>query len=136
MSQPHPSVFFPEPERYELRGSVPPSLDLDRRAFFRLAGAGVVVALLADEAVAFQPGRQRPGGAAPKELGAWLHVGEDSVVTVFTGKVEVGQNIRTSLTQVVADELRCPPGRVRLVMRSEEHTSELQSHLNLVCRLL
>src|SRR5260370_29427553 len=26
--------------------------------------------------------------------------------------------------------------RLRLVERSEEHTSELQSHLNLVCRLL
>src|SRR5262249_47663411 len=35
---------------------------------------------------------------------------------VFTGKVEVGQGIRTSLTQVVAEELRCPPGQIRLVM--------------------
>src|SRR5260370_26816249 len=26
--------------------------------------------------------------------------------------------------------------RMRICMRSEEHTSELQSHLNLVCRLL
>src|SRR5690606_41575195 len=31
----------------------------------------------------------------------------------------------------------CPwPGRLRLVARSEEHTSELQSRENLVCRLL
>src|SRR5690242_21109190 len=28
------------------------------------------------------------------------------------------------------------PDRVRLRFRSEEHTSELQSHVNLVCRLL
>src|SRR5260370_23891237 len=28
------------------------------------------------------------------------------------------------------------PGNLALVPRSEEHTSELQSHLNLVCRLL
>src|SRR5260370_28610486 len=28
------------------------------------------------------------------------------------------------------------PGRQRALRRSEEHTSELQSHLNLVCRLL
>src|SRR6476661_9339490 len=27
-------------------------------------------------------------------------------------------------------------GKVLLLVRSEEHTSELQSHLNLVCRLL
>src|SRR5260370_19432216 len=29
-----------------------------------------------------------------------------------------------------------PHGFVRLLHRSDEHTSELQSHLNLVCRLL
>src|SRR5260370_19799195 len=29
-----------------------------------------------------------------------------------------------------------PPPRQRASLRSEEHTSELQSHLNLVCRLL
>src|SRR5260370_20329415 len=29
-----------------------------------------------------------------------------------------------------------PPGGWRCRFRSEEHTSELQSHLNLVCRLL
>src|SRR5260370_30084870 len=29
-----------------------------------------------------------------------------------------------------------PPRRVGRLLRSEEHTSELQSHLNLVCRLL
>src|SRR5260370_25673337 len=31
---------------------------------------------------------------------------------------------------------RIPGGPVRAPWRSEEHTSELQSHLNLVCRLL
>src|SRR5207237_6756794 len=33
-----------------------------------------------------------------------------------------------------SDDERAKKGRLRL--RSEEHTSELQSHLNLVCRLL
>src|SRR2546427_2790708 len=40
-----------------------------------------------------------------------------------------------------ADPVRCrhvtrPPNRVRVAARSEEHTSELQSQSNLVCRLL
>ena len=35
-------------------------------------------------------------------------------VTAFTGKVEIGQNIRTSLAQVVADELRVPLERDHL----------------------
>src|SRR5262249_55429355 len=45
-----------------------------------------------------------------------LHVSEQGAVTVYTGKVEIGQNIRTSLTQVVAEELRTPVGRISLVM--------------------
>src|SRR5260370_18960532 len=32
--------------------------------------------------------------------------------------------------------LSAPPKRFTITRRSEEHTSELQSHLNLVCRLL
>src|SRR5260370_7174785 len=32
--------------------------------------------------------------------------------------------------------LKAPAGMTRSLARSEEHTSELQSHLNLVCRLL
>jgi nicotinate dehydrogenase subunit B len=102
---------FIEPERYELQEAA--AWELDRRQFFRIAGGGVVVALLlGDSAFGQRPGR--PSG--PKEVGGWLHVGEDGVVTVYTGKVEIGQNIRTSLTQVVAEELHTPVERIRLVM--------------------
>ena len=52
----------------------------------------------------------------PKDISAWLHVAEDGEVTVFTGKVEVGQNIRTSLAQQVAEELRAPMGSISLTM--------------------
>src|SRR5262249_3971869 len=51
----------------------------------------------------------------PEEITAWLHVGEDGTVTAFTGKVEIGQNIRTSLAQTVADELRVSFESVRMV---------------------
>ncbi len=43
-------------------------------------------------------------------------MGEDGSVTVYTGKVEVGQNARTSLTQAVAEELHTPVERIKLVM--------------------
>ena len=52
----------------------------------------------------------------PDNIGAWLHIGEDGTVTVFTGKTEVGQNIRTSLAQAVAEELRAPIASIKLVM--------------------
>src|SRR5690606_26684054 len=50
------------------------------------------------------------------EIAAWLHVGEGGAVTVHTGKVEVGQDIRTSLAQAVAEELCVALSAVRLVM--------------------
>jgi isoquinoline 1-oxidoreductase len=114
-----------EPERYELWEDDRLSVELSRRSFFRIVGGGLVVALVLGRgtAPALAQARRRPiGGRFPREIGAWLHIGKDSAVTVYTGKTEVGQNIRTSLTQVVAEELRVPLSRVRLVMADTELT--------------
>src|SRR5262249_6710057 len=54
--------------------------------------------------------------------GAWLHIAESGAVTAYTGKVEVGQNIRTSLTQAVAEELRVPTSAIKLVMGDTDLT--------------
>src|SRR5581483_111351 len=58
----------------------------------------------------------RNGDGQPENIGAWLHIAPNGTVTAFTGKAEMGQNIRTSLTQAVADELRCAPSLVRMTM--------------------
>ncbi|MEO7142018.1 MAG: molybdopterin cofactor-binding domain-containing protein, partial [Bryobacteraceae bacterium] len=108
-----------EPERYELYAAPPYKFELDRRDFFRTLGAGFVVVLLARDVDAQESGGRRRGGVRqemPREIIAWLHIGENGYITVFTGKVEVGQNIRTSLAQAVAGELRVPLDRVNLVM--------------------
>jgi isoquinoline 1-oxidoreductase len=111
------------PERYELAAVPPYAFALDRRAFFKALGGGLaVVAFAARSGEAAQAPRGRGGGAQPQELGAWLHVGEEGVITVFTGKVEVGQDIRTSLTQVVLEELPAPVEAVRLVMGDTAQT--------------
>src|SRR4030095_11091618 len=92
---------------------------VDRRRFFKVLGGGVAVLLFANAALAQesgQSGRRRRGGQRPADLGAWLHIGEDGTVTVFSGKAEVGQNIKTSLAQVVAEELRMPISSVRMVL--------------------
>jgi isoquinoline 1-oxidoreductase len=52
----------------------------------------------------------------PKEIGAWLHIGEDGTVTGFAGKAEIGQNVRTSLAQTIADELGVAFASVRMVL--------------------
>src|SRR5207344_2122093 len=53
---------------------------------------------------------------------AWLHIDKDGLVTVFTGKVEMGQNIRTSLSQQVAEELRVAVDAIRVVMGDTDLT--------------
>ncbi len=121
----HDNSGFPhEPERYELYTDPPYHFDLGRRDFFRLLGAGIVVLVTLPAAEASQEsgaGRRR-GEETPQDLAAWLHIGEDGQVTVFTGKVEAGQGSRTELTQVVAEELRSPVEMINLVMGDTDLT--------------
>jgi isoquinoline 1-oxidoreductase len=108
-----------EPERYELAAPSAHHFEIDRRGFFKVLGSGLCIVA----AVSSAPAGQESGGARrnsedslPKEISAWLHINEDGEVTVFTGKVEVGQNIRTSLAQAIAEELRVPINSIQLVM--------------------
>ena len=48
-------------------------------------------------------------------LDAWIRIGADNSVTVVTGKVELGQGVKTALLQVAAEELVVNPARVRLI---------------------
>ena len=107
-----------EPERYEFSEARAYVFELTRRDLFKFLGAGGLVLCAEVKPIAAQEsGRgQRRGEDLPKEIGAWLHISEDDLVTVFTGKVEVGQNIRTSLTQAVAEELFVPPAQIKLIM--------------------
>lgn len=89
---------------------------LDRRHFFKLLGGGMLVAFLSPPLSAQERRGGRGGPPRPMELAAWLHIGEDGVVQVFTGKTEVGQNIRTSLSQAVAEELQVAIGSIRMLM--------------------
>ena len=113
-----------EPERYELEAGPAYTFDLNRRDVFKLLGGGIVVLSFLSEASGQESGGggRRAGQQAPQEIGAWVHIGEDGAVTVYTGKTEVGQNIRTSLTQVVCEELRVPMAAVRLVMADTDLT--------------
>src|SRR5258707_4497273 len=113
-----PEKFVIEPERYEFSAGPMHHFELFRRDFFKLLGAGIAVFTMTKDAGAMQetaPARGFHAEELPKEINAWLHIGEDGGVTAFTGKVEIGQNIRTSLAQTVADELRVPFESVRML---------------------
>jgi nicotinate dehydrogenase subunit B len=115
-----------EPERYEFREHPIHHFALDRRDFFKFFGAGIMVFAAAADTLATQESgggnRRNNSDELPKEITAWLHIAADGSVTAFTGKVEIGQNIRTSLAQSVADELRVPFEIVRMVMGDTQLT--------------
>jgi len=112
--------YFIEPERYEFTAAPFHQFELARRDFFKILGAGIAVFAIAKDAMGAQ--ETAPGHGSfhneelPKDISAWLHIGEDGGVTGFTGKAEIGQNIRTELAQTIADELRVPFESVRMVM--------------------
>jgi CO/xanthine dehydrogenase Mo-binding subunit len=88
----------------------------NRRRFLKMLGGGLVICLTPGPGHAQESGRSFAGHELPQDISAWLHIAADGKVQVFTGKVEVGQNIRTSLAQQVAEELRVSFDSVSMVM--------------------
>jgi CO/xanthine dehydrogenase Mo-binding subunit len=116
---------LPEVERYEFAEDPLYHFKFDRRQFLKAFSAGIALLvpmshLLAQE----QEGESGRGfnRELPQEIGAWIHIDQDGSVIVYTGKVEFGQNIRTSLAQAVAEELHVPIATVRLVMGDTDLT--------------
>lgn len=95
---------------------------LERRDFLKLCGGGLLVCLsdgtpsAPGSAFAQESGRGWGHHPLPEQISAWLYIDGKGKATVYTGKVEVGQNIRTSLAQSVAEELRAPFHSITLVM--------------------
>jgi isoquinoline 1-oxidoreductase len=90
-----------------------------RRSFMQVLGAGVLISAtvgLAQERRGGRRGGGIDGSGAPISVNARLHIGEDGVITVMTGKVECGQGTRAQIAQAAAEELRVPVEQVRLIM--------------------
>ncbi|HWC17325.1 MAG TPA: molybdopterin cofactor-binding domain-containing protein [Terriglobales bacterium] len=95
---------------------------VNRRELLKLFGAGLIVCAVDARAVQESGGRPRnpEEERIPHDIASWIHIGEDNNVTVFTGKAEMGQNIRTSLAQQVAEELHVPVESITMVMADTE----------------
>lgn len=89
-------------------------LPLERREFLKLAGGGLIVFFAVGDGLALQEGAR--GGGYPDDPNAYLKVGPDGRVTCFTGKIEMGQGIITSLAMMLADELDVRLEAVDMVM--------------------
>ncbi|HSE42379.1 MAG TPA: molybdopterin cofactor-binding domain-containing protein [Acidobacteriota bacterium] len=112
-----------EEERYELHEGSAYNFELARRQFLKFFGGGIALIVPASK-IAAQQGESGKSGKpeVPDQIGAWIHIDEQGVVNVFTGKTEVGQNIRTSLAQAVSEELHVPVNDIKLVMADTDLT--------------
>ncbi|HEV3492532.1 MAG TPA: molybdopterin cofactor-binding domain-containing protein, partial [Reyranella sp.] len=95
----------------------------------RLLGQGALV-------VAFSLSRRAMGQVAEKRptlpgdldkfplLDSWIRIDADGHITVFTGKAELGQGLKTALVQVAADELAVPPAGIELITADTARTPD------------
>ena len=109
---PHPF----EPEQNELPPKANHDFALDRRKFFKLTGGGLIVAFVVKDLLSFSSETPSSEVSSVGGVESWIHIREDGTVSVYTGKVEVGQNIRTSLSQIVAEELMVPVLSIKMIM--------------------
>ncbi len=77
--------------------------DLDRRDFLKRMGGGLLITFSLSDYHALFGGKmlqdEKPG------MNAYLRIGDDERVSLYTGKIEMGQGPITSLGQMLADEL-------------------------------
>jgi CO/xanthine dehydrogenase Mo-binding subunit len=90
-----------------------------RRDFLKSCGALIItfssapVSLLSAQSPG--PFGTHPSHIDPEKLDSWLAVGDDGVVTAYTGKCDFGQGILTVQSQLVAEELCVRIARVKLI---------------------
>src|ERR1700733_5299103 len=88
---------------------------ISRRSFC-LAGGALVVSF----PMLMRPGTSHaallPGSLSRAPyLDAWIRIDAAGKITVFTGKVELGQGIKTAILQIAAEELQVPPLSIQLI---------------------
>jgi isoquinoline 1-oxidoreductase len=93
-------------------------LHMNRREFLELTGTGIFLFFFIGELPAFAQERPglRPQPNFPADFNAYLKIGEDGRVSCYTGKIEMGQGVVTSLAQMLSDELDAPLDVVDMVM--------------------
>ena len=96
----------------------PVQLVATRRAFLKAGSLTVAFSLSPFNPIAAQNAAQPvlPGSLnSNRMLGGWLRINANGTVTVFTGKVELGQGILTALSQIVSDELDVDIKRLEVI---------------------
>ena len=89
---------------------------IPRRDFLKLLGGGIFVFFQPWPLVDLLGLPAEQARSLPKDYNAFLQIAEDGTVTCFTGKIEMGQGVITSLAMMMADELNVQLEKVKMVM--------------------
>jgi nicotinate dehydrogenase subunit B len=92
----------------------PAGRSLHRRDFIRLLGGGIIVLFNAD--LSDLLGQESRTRGYPTDFNAYLRIAGDGRVTIYSGKIEMGQGVVTSLAQMAADELAVSLDSIDMVM--------------------
>ncbi len=92
--------------------------NMDRRHFVKLLGGGILVTVNLGPLTLFnstaEPAFQ--GRGYPEDINAYLHIAEDGRVTLYSGKIEMGQGVMTSLSQMAAEDLGVSLDSMHIIM--------------------
>jgi len=96
---------------------------IDRRTLLKASGAFVVAFSLPLNHTAARMAAGRKTVSADRVDG-FLAIAPNGLVTVYSGKVDLGTGVRTALTQIIAEELDVPIDRVTLIEGDTELTPD------------
>ena len=108
------------------------TIDITRRALLASTGGLVVTFSMSrrlraqeQEASVSDPDAELPGslGDFPR-LDSWIRVSPEGEITVFSGKAELGQGIKTALLMVAAEELAVDPAEIEIFMADTGQTPD------------
>jgi isoquinoline 1-oxidoreductase len=88
--------------------------NLSRRELLKALGGGIIIFFVGGDASVLEA--QRRGRSYPEDFNAYLRIGPDGRVTCYSGKIEQGQGVITSLAQMLADEVDVSLESVDMVM--------------------
>jgi isoquinoline 1-oxidoreductase len=104
---------YPEIDFKDVKEGFP----MDRRDFLKSAGTGIFILFTVKDASFFTQEKQiRMQQGYPSDFNAYLKIDEEGRVFCYTGKIEMGQGVITSLAQMLADELDVSIDSVEMVM--------------------
>jgi len=88
---------------------------VDRRAFLKTGAAAGATLVIGFYLPAFERRDARaPASPEPFKPNAWIEIRPDGAVTIWTGRSEMGQGVRTAMPMIVAEELEADWTRVQV----------------------